>query len=462
MCMPVQIDDDMVVKNVKKQRTKLFGTTPIAYQMLAGLDIQPTQDPAVCDTFATDGEIIIVNTVFANALVDLDVRGILLHESLHIELYHHTRLARWLPKIRALYPEWTDENFMELWNIGADYAINGALKRSDNYGRDFTLPDETLLHDIYSGAGWSVEKIVGDMVRKGWKPTPKPPPPPPGRKPPPPGGKPPPPGGTPPPPGGTQPPPPGPKKPVPGKGRRIGDVRLPPKCDPETPGGDKAIEEEERRVGERAAEARMIEKSMGKGKGNLADVIKGSQGKTVSPEYIRHFLRKNFSHKRSLKRPNRRFLHRKLYIPAKIKTPHTLYVCIDSSASMGRDEFEAARKNIVMWSKNLGLSKIRVSYVDRCIHMNPDKDEPWFDIDLNSGAGADNMQLDIWGGGGTSFDPIFNYLEENNPDNIGGLVYFTDGCGRVGHHTPTFPVLWVSTYCEPSFQAEPFGEVMYI
>ena len=63
MCMIAQVDDEVVIKNIKKQRTKLFGTTPVTYQMLAGLDIQPTQDPAVCDTFATDGEIIIVNTL---------------------------------------------------------------------------------------------------------------------------------------------------------------------------------------------------------------------------------------------------------------------------------------------------------------------------------------------------------------------------------------------------------------
>ncbi|MBK37031.1 MAG: hypothetical protein CME26_16070 [Gemmatimonadetes bacterium] len=205
-------DSDMVVQNVEKQRARLLSITPVTYGLIAGLDIQPTEDPEVCDTFATDGEIIIVNTVFASGLVDLDIRGILLHESLHIELYHHTRLARWLPKVRRLYPEWTDENFLELWNVGADYAINGALKRSENYGRDFTLPDETLYHDIYSGAGWSVEKIVGDMLRKGWKPTPKPPPPP-GRAPTRPG-----------------------NKPLKQSGdQRIGDVRVPLKYNPDTP-----------------------------------------------------------------------------------------------------------------------------------------------------------------------------------------------------------------------------------
>ena len=210
----------------------------------------------------------------------------------------------------------------------------------------------------------------------------------------------------------------------------------------------------------------MLEKQIGQGKGGMFDKIFKSTGKTASSEHIRYFLKKHFSHVRSYKRPNKRFLHRKIYLPSKIKTPHTLYSCMDSSASMGLDEFTKCRGSLVRFSKELGLSLIRVAYVDTVIHMNPKTNKPWYDIDLKNGTGADAMELDIYGGGGTSFNPIFDYLEKNNED-VGGLVYFTDGMGWVSERNPSFPVLWITTYRAPSFgdrsgEGKPFGKVVHI
>ena len=227
-----------------------------------------------------------------------------------------------------------------------------------------------------------------------------------------------------------------------------------------------AIEKEEQNINKRVAEAAMLERQIGSGKGGMIDRIFKSTGKTASSEHIRYFLKKHFSYVRSYKRPNKRFLHRKIYLPSKIKTPHTLYTCIDSSASMGINEFEKCRKNLVRWAKELGLSKIRVAYVDSVIHINRETGDPWYDIDLKNGGGADAMELDVYGGGGTSFDPIFNYLAKNNED-VGGLVYFTDGCGTVCDRSPNFPVLWITTYKTPSVdnygsKKKLFGKVVHI
>ena len=76
------------------------------------------------------------------------------------------------------------------------------------------------------------------------------------------------------------------------------------------------------------------------------------------------------------------------------------------------------------------------------------------------------MELDIYGGGGTSFDPIFDYIEKNNED-VGGLVYFTDGYGSVRDRKPGYSVLWVTTGRAPSCgsygsKAELFGKVVQI
>ena len=400
-------DDELIIRRIKKQRSKLFGCAPGSHTLMGFLPIEVSDQTA---TFATDGKVILVNRSYAESINDLDTRGIIIHESLHIGLKHHIRLAVWMKRCPL-----SAEDAGELWNIGADYAINGSIKDSVNYGKDFTLPDNVLWDRHYSTCKWPVEKICNDMLKKGWKPKPKR------------GG-----GG-----GGGG----GKKDPT---DHGCGEILVPKDCEGDSQEAKDAMDEEEKNINNRVAEAAMLERQIGQGKGGMIDKIFTSTGKTASSDHIRYFLKKHFSHVRSYKRPNRRFLHRKIYLPSKIKTPHTLYACIDSSASMGRDDFEKCRKNLVKWAKELGLSKIRVAYVDTWIHKNPDTGEPWYDMDLKNGGGADAMELDIYGGGGTSFDPIFDYIEKNNED-VGGLVYFTDGYGSVRDRSPSFPVLWVTT-----------------
>ena len=430
--------DELIIKRVKKQRAKLFGCAPGAHQVMGFLPIEVSDHIA---TFATDGKRILVNMIFAESLNDLNTRGIIIHESLHVALKHHIRLAIWMKRCSL-----SEEDAHECWNIGSDYIINGMLKRSANYNTDFTLPDDVLWDDVYSTCGWPVEKVCNDMLRNGWKPKPTQS-----------GGG----GGG----GGGKGPKPGEKSNDP-KDHGCGEILVPKEFKEDSRKAQDAMDEESENINKRVAEAAMLEKQMGQGSGGMVDKIFKSTGKTASSEHIRHFLKKNFSHIRSYKRPNRRFLHRKIYLPSKIKTPHTLYACIDSSASMGRDEFEKCRKNLVRWAKELSLSKIRVAYVDTVIHKNPDTNEPWYDMDLKNGTGADAMELDIYGGGGTSFDPIFDYLEKSKED-VGGLVYFTDGCGSVRHRSPSFPVLWVTTYVAPSVNSygstdKLFGKVVHI
>jgi predicted metal-dependent peptidase len=49
----------------------------------------------------------------------------------------------------------------------------------------------------------------------------------------------------------------------------------------------------------------------------------------------------------------------------------------------------------------------------------------------------------IKGGGGTSFAPAFEYLNEHH--DIDAAVYLTDLCSDDFGEEPNYPVLWVST-----------------
>jgi len=66
-----------------------------------------------------------------------------------------------------------------------------------------------------------------------------------------------------------------------------------------------------------------------------------------------------------------------------------------------------------------------------------------------------DIQFKIKGRGGTSFEPVFDYIRENKmfPD---VLIYLTDGYALVSLEKPPYPVIWVTTG-STNF---PFGEVI--
>ena len=51
----------------------------------------------------------------------------------------------------------------------------------------------------------------------------------------------------------------------------------------------------------------------------------------------------------------------------------------------------------------------------------------------------------ISGGGGTSFDPVFEYVRKNRQSQFDGLIYLTDGYAETPTIRPTCRVLWVLT-----------------
>jgi len=72
---------------------------------------------------------------------------------------------------------------------------------------------------------------------------------------------------------------------------------------------------------------------------------------------------------------------------------------------------------------------------------------------------GDDMPLSLKGGGGTAFQPAFDWVQRENiqPD---VLVYLTDGVAYDINslQAPDYPVLWVSTLCQPEHY--PFGDTI--
>ena len=141
-----------VIQNAKNQSANLVLMNPRAFRRLATIPIEESKKP---QRFATDGKTIFVNVSYAKGLGDKEIRGILIHELLHILGRHRWRRG---------------DFHRELWNIATDYVINGEIVRNDRFGKDFTLPENILFDKIYSAVGWRAEEVAHDLLRRGWDP----------------------------------------------------------------------------------------------------------------------------------------------------------------------------------------------------------------------------------------------------------------------------------------------------
>lgn len=147
-------------------------------------------------------------------------------------------------------------------------------------------------------------------------------------------------------------------------------------------------------------------------------------------------------------RPDRRFMVRDIYTPA--RSGHgcgTVAVAIDTSGSIGQpelDRFFGELRGIIEEAKP---QRVLVMWCDARVH----KVDEIFDV-------SDIGGLKPHGGGGTDFRPVFDWLADNNvvPD---ALVYLTDGLGAFPDRAPQYPVLWGDIMNAARY---PFGDVVSI
>jgi predicted metal-dependent peptidase len=68
----------------------------------------------------------------------------------------------------------------------------------------------------------------------------------------------------------------------------------------------------------------------------------------------------------------------------------------------------------------------------------------------------DEINLEAKGGGGTLFNPVFDYVEKEEINPV-ALIYLTDLEGSFDFPEPTYATLWVSPI-EYSYHSAPWGE----
>jgi len=151
------------------------------------------------------------------------------------------------------------------------------------------------------------------------------------------------------------------------------------------------------------------------------------------------------------KRPDRRLITREIYAPGRTGFgAGVVVVGVDTSGSIGQRELDMFMAEMAGILDDVNPEKLLIMWCDAEVHR-VDECEDTGDLLALRCKGAP-------GGGGTSFIPVFEKIEELGvtPE---ALVYLTDGLGSFPHSAPAFPVIWGNIYPNSKY---PFGDVVDI
>ena len=176
--------------------------------------------------------------------------------------------------------------------------------------------------------------------------------------------------------------------------------------------------------------------------GDLPAGIEAFVGKLAHPEmnwreYLCQYISKAVGGKRVWCPPSRRHLYNDMYFQSSRHETLKVGVFIDTSGSTTAElpKFFGELKGLV---ESFG------SYEVHCIQCDAAVDK-YECYDDNNPLDLENISnIEYSGGGGTSFDPPFKYVEENQIE-IDCAIYMTDGYGPCTVDPPRYPVLWLIT-----------------
>ena len=365
-----------------KARSDLILDAPFFGAIVLRLRMVELENDPQINTFAVDGYSIFYDLHFADNLsVDL-IKGVLVHEVLHVACLHHTRMHHRNP---------------ELWNMACDYAINPIVKKNG-----FKLPKDALLDSNYEGM--HAEKIYDLLlqdpdIQEAMRNNPT-----------------------------MQEALEGVLEKSGGLGGQKGFDKIlpPPKDKKETSEQDaKAL----------TTTGMIAAKNAGKIPGDLEGIIEACQEAQVDwKETIRHLLTRRARGDQVWSRPNKRLLDSVGYLPHFEEDPvGQLVISIDSSASVDDRELNIFGSEIQEIMIDNGIEKLTVLWVDTKV-----QDVQEFEM-------HDDIVLHVRGRGGTRFEPAFDWVEERDmkPD---AFIYFTDGEASYPENVPDYPVIWCITH----------------
>ena len=199
-------------------------------------------------------------------------------------------------------------------------------------------------------------------------------------------------------------------------------------------------------------QGRVSNVSQGKLKGNMPNGLLRELNALENPELSwLQIIQERFSRKekkRSWKSANKKWLP--FYYPAVVKDKSLkAVIAIDTSASMSKAELTQTLSEIWGLANSYRSIKLIMITCDAKIHQV-------FTIENGNKQMLFNIKLK--GYGGTSFVPVFDWIEKEYRNTIDALVYFTDGRGDFPEKKPFYQTYWVTQYSERS--SYPFGKIV--
>jgi len=197
------------------------------------------------------------------------------------------------------------------------------------------------------------------------------------------------------------------------------------------------------------AQARAFAKARGKMPGSLEELIEEILNPKIRWEQVlQRFMECCCQDDFSWQVPDRRFLYLDMYLPGvESEGVDTFTVVVDTSGSTisFMTQFLSEVSKI---ARVLKFKKLYVIYCDtRVQHVDEYGPE---DLPIKPSR--------TYGGGGTDFRPVFNWIEERGIEPK-GMVFLTDTYGAFPT-APTYPVLW--TVPKDLRVEVPFGEILRI
>jgi predicted metal-dependent peptidase len=424
----VVLGSSAVHPRIARQRTELVLSQPFFGALALRLDVR--EDPSA-KTFWVDGETLGYNPTYMESLSDLEVRGVVAHEVLHVANGHCWRQGARDP---------------DRWNDACDYAINPIVLSSG-----MVLPKGALVDPRYTGK--SAEEIYGLLTQEAKEkqqrpsqqhqqqpqnqqqpqqpqPSPQDPQQPNGKQAPKPGGQ-----------SGTAP------------GQAPADQQAKPGSFGEVRpynGPDKPVKEAEWKVAvTQAAKAAAM-------RGKLPGDLQAMAGEAVRPvvdwrAVLHRFAQQSSPSDYSFATPNRRYLHLGFYLPS-LHTPaigDAVFVR-DSSGSVFDETQAQFDAEILAVFHSLKPARLVVMDCDTRVTQ----------VQIFERGDSPEIKP-VRGGGGTAFVDPFNRVADDGM-NPAFLVYLTDMVGRFPTVAPHYPVLWASTTPLTRARKAPFGETMEV
>lgn len=181
-------------------------------------------------------------------------------------------------------------------------------------------------------------------------------------------------------------------------------------------------------------ESAMLAKGAGTLPGSIEGYIKANAAPKIRwQDQLREFVSgSTVVTDRTYSRPNRRFIPHGLYVPSDLRDGGgTVVVFLDTSGSVGMEAHKQFASELAGIHDDIRPERLMFVYVDtqiqRVLDYGPE----------------DDIETPYVGGGGTYFQPAFDYLKKEGivPD---CAIYLTDMEPADTPVEPNYPVLWVS------------------